>query len=101
MHSGVLDTLSRFVLRRLVCLTRSCHVNELLCYLGVGMTLHPLPSHAQTPFHKLQPPMFHRKYCSLFSNEASGLGRREHGCNKETLRERGGGEREREIERER
>ena len=72
----VLDTLSRFVWRRLVCLTRSCLVNELLCYLGVGMTLHPLLSHAQTTLHKFQPAMSHSKYCSLLLNEASGLGRR-------------------------
>jgi hypothetical protein len=75
VHCGLLDTLSRFVLRRLVCLTRSCLVNELLCYLDVGMTLHPLLSHAQTTFHKFQPPAFHSKYCSLLVNEASGLGR--------------------------
>ena len=96
---SVLDTLSRFVLRRLVCFTRSCLVNELLCYLGVGMTLHPLLSHAQTTFHKSQPPMSHSEYCSLLLNEASGLGRlvgkERTCCNKETLRER---ERERERE---
>ena len=73
-HCAVLDTLSRYVLRRLVCFTRVCLVNELSCYLRIAMTLHLLLSNAQTTSHKYQPPMFHCKYCSLLLNETSGLG---------------------------
>lgn len=73
-HCAVLDTLSRYVKRRLVCFTRVCLVNELSCYLGIAMTLHLLLSDAQPTSHKYQPPMFHCKYCSLLLNETSGLG---------------------------